>query len=161
MGYNYTRQILNQMALLQKSIQQACLLPSQEPHSPGRKVIHLLLHYRPFKLPLLQEAHARIPPPHLSLHKLVLLSLTHLQVTSFRMPHPSWHNLVPISLPHLQIAPCTLPPTTIPTMDTSPATTSIQGNDLAKFLAKGCGCKKACGRPCYTLFSKEHCQEIR
>ena len=77
------------------------------------------------------------------------------------MPHPSWHNLVPISLPHLQIAPCTLPPTTIPTLDTSPATTSIQGNDLAKFLAKGCGCKKACGRPCYTLFPKEHYQEIR
>jgi len=51
--------------------------------------------------------------------------------------------------------------TTTPALDTSPATTSISDNALAMFLAKGCGCKKACGRPCYTLFTKEHYQETR
>ena len=51
--------------------------------------------------------------------------------------------------------------TTTPALNTSPATTSISDNALAMFLAKGCGCKKACGRPCYTLFTKQHYQEIR
>lgn len=33
-------------------------------------------------------------------------------------------------------------------------------SELEQFLEKGCGCKRASGRPCYTLFSKEHYQEI-
>ena len=43
----------------------------------------------------------------------------------------------------------------------STATTSISDSELVQFLAKGCGCKRAGGRPCCTLLPKEHYQEIR
>ena len=46
-------------------------------------------------------------------------------------------------------------------LDMSTATTSISDSELVQFLAKACGCKRAGGRPCYTLLPKQHYQEIR
>ena len=59
------------------------------------------------------------------------------------------------------------PQTTTPPSCSTPVTTknssSLADSDseLEQFLEKGCGCKRASGRPCYTLFSREHYQEIR
>ena len=33
--------------------------------------------------------------------------------------------------------------------------------DLTRFLEKGCGCKRAQGKPCFTLFSRAHYEDYR
>ena len=55
------------------------------------------------------------------------------------------------------------PPTSVlggTNQDATPPT-QIRDQDLDQFLAKSCGCKRANGKPCSTLFSKEHYQDIR
>ena len=36
-----------------------------------------------------------------------------------------------------------------------------QDPDLSEFLEKGCGCKRNDGKPCYTLFSRDHYEGLR
>ena len=40
-------------------------------------------------------------------------------------------------------------------------TTPISDSDVEKFLEKWCRCRRATGRPCCTLFSKEHYRDLR
>ena len=118
-------------------------------------------------------------------HFRFLLRLLHFQVAlSLVMPHPSLYKIVPLGLPHLevchsrsprshlclcrlahstrhQVAPCTPPHLCLHVQTGSTATTSTSDSELVQFLENGCGCKRAGGRPCYTLFPKQHYQEIR
>ena len=36
-----------------------------------------------------------------------------------------------------------------------------QDPDLSAFLEKGCGCKRSKGKPCYSLFSRDHYESMR
>ena len=55
----------------------------------------------------------------------------------------------------------TTPGCSTPVTTKSSSSLADSDSELEQFLEKRCGCKRASERPCYTLFSKKHYQEIR